>query len=418
MSQAGCEWRGSVEKAMSGIAAAGVRPEKELLLACAATRADAERAGRIRALVRRGLDWAYLVASAAEEGVTPLLFWQLKAACPEDVPQAWREQLHEEYRKNIIRNLFLTAELLKILDGFRADGISAVPYKGPVLAAQAYGELAFRHFDDLDIVLRQRDVAKAHEWLTSRGYRAAIPRAAVREMPARKIPGQYLFRRDAGDSIVEIHTERTLRYFPTPLELDSLAQRLRPVSLCGCEVLTFSSEDALPILCVHGSKHFWERLSWVADIAELTQISGGLDWDATVGRAREMGAERMLYLGLYLAHDLLRAPVPAGVLQRVTTDGAVRSLGAQVRAEFFRKSRTPPGVARRVLFRMRMRGNAWEGVRYVFCQSTAHTQEDWSLARMSPALAPLDGALRPFRLLRKYGLGGTSGPAQRSGPKK
>ena len=69
----------------------------------------------------------------------------------------------------------LTAELIKIMDLYRSQGIQAMPYKGPVLAVQAYGDVTLREFDDLDIVLRQRDMAKANDAIQGAGYRPRFP---------------------------------------------------------------------------------------------------------------------------------------------------------------------------------------------------------------------------------------------------
>ncbi len=391
-----------VRERMAGNQAAGIRPEKRLLLCCARTRLDTTCAERIIRLVEEGLDWSYLLEAAAEHGLMPLLYWHLKEACSEEVPPRSLERLRENFRQNTVHTLYLTAELLKILDLFRADAISAIPYKGPVLAALAYGNLAFREFVDLDIVVRQRDVARAGELLAAQGYRSDFPWTAAPQ-GAGKIPGQYRFTREADGSAVELHTERTLRYFPIPLDLEELSRGLEPVSLGGREILTFSAEDTLPILSVHGSKHFWDRLSWIADIAELAQPWRGIDWQAATEHARRLGAGRMMDLGLYLASDLLGVALPEEVLRRAREDRAVKSLAAQVRRQLFGESGATPGLAQRFVFRTRMRGNLLDGVRYCFRLAAAPTEDDWGLVRLSGPLSPLYTALRPFRLLRKYG---------------
>ena len=37
----------------------------------------------------------------------------------------------------------------------------------------------------------------------------------------------------------------------------------------GRDVPALSLEDELVLICVHGAKHFWERLMWTADIAAM-----------------------------------------------------------------------------------------------------------------------------------------------------
>ena len=60
-------------------------------------------------------------------------------------------------------------------------------------------------------------------------------------------------------------------------------------------------------------------------------------------------------------------------------------------------------AAERFQFRRRMVPGAFAGWRYAMRLTTAPAEEDLELVRLPSALAPLYVALRPFRLLRKYG---------------
>lgn len=360
-----------------------IRPEKQLLLYCARMRLDADRAERMKKLVGGELNWEYLLAAAAEHGVTPLLYRQLTAVCPADVPPSWMEQLQERYRRNTIRVLYLTTELLKILDRFQASGIRAIPHKGPVLAARAYGDVTLREFDDLDIIIRQSSVAVAHEQMTSLGYRAEFPPATTRgRKPA--IPGEYGFVHQSGRCRVELHTEYTLRHFPKRPDLDELFELVEPVPLSDREVFGFFPEVALPILCIHGAKDFWQRLEWVADVAELAQTARGLNWAAATQQAQQLGAERMMDLGLYLASDLLGAALPEEILNRLRGDRVVCSVAAEVRKWLLRDRPAPPKGLGRARFRLRMGTTFPEGIRYLLRLATAPGR-DGALHQTSPA---------------------------------
>ena len=386
-------------------------PEELLLLCCARTRLDAQKAERLRALLSEKLDWLYLCETAMQHGMVPLVYWHLISVTPEAVPVAWMEFLRILFESNGRRNLELTAQLLRILEIFEANGILAVPYKGPTLAVLAYGNLALRNFLDLDLLIRQHDVAKASELLVSKGYRPEFKLPAARVASSERIPGQYMFTRDDNRAIVELHTPLTLRYYPVPLDLELLSRRLRRDTLGGREVPNFSPEDLLTIISVHSSKHFWERLGWVCDIAELVQVRPGINWEVALGEARRLGCERMLLLGLHLANDLLEAPLPEEVLRRLRANRAVQALAAQVCKRLFRQGRSLPGVAQRFLFRLRMRENPWEGARYCWRLAITPTEEDWKFVRLPSPLEPLYAVLRPLRLVRKHGLGFARRPA-------
>ena len=84
------------------------------------------------------------------------------------------DQLRDDFNDNSRRNLFLTRELLNLLTLFETHQIPAIPFKGPVLAASVYGNLALRQFSDLDLIIHKQHVAKARELLVSAGIPAAV----------------------------------------------------------------------------------------------------------------------------------------------------------------------------------------------------------------------------------------------------
>jgi len=380
-----------------------VCPEKRLLVCCARTKMQPAIAEEIRARVAGPLDWDFLLAEASENSVTPLLARQLLAWAGDVLPSGQIERLKDAARANAVRSLILVAELIKIMDAFRAEGIPAIPYKGPVLAVQAYGDVTLREFEDLDVVLRQRDMAKANDILTSLGYRPKFPWILSPGAASALVPGEYNYRDEDRRAMVELHTERTLRHFPVPPDLDDLARRLVPVALSGHNVRTFAPEDALPILCIHGSKDFWERISWIADIAELVQMHPQLDWDRVFRCAESLRAPRMLHLGLALAAGLLGAPLPDVILSRVRNDRTAASVASEVQHRLLSRAWPRLDAAGRFRFRRRMLPGTLSGWRYSIRLAVVPAEEDWLMVRLPRALAPLYVALRPLRLLRKYG---------------
>ncbi len=380
-------------------------PEKRLLLCCARTRVEPALATEIRKLAGTPLDWDFLVTTAAENSILPLVARQLSAVAADIVPPSQLERLKNGARANALRCLLLTAELIKITDLLRAHGIQAMPYKGPVLAVEAYGDVTLREFDDLDIILRQRDMAKANEVMQGVGYSPRFPwifasgRSSV-------IPGEYNYRDEERRLIVELHTEWTLRHFPIRPDLDDLARRLVSVTLSGHEIQTFGPEDMLPILCIHGSKDFWERISWIADISEFVQLHPKLDWDQVFRRAEALRAGRMLSIGLALAASLLAAPLPDDVSTRVQSDTVAAAVASEIAQIHLTRESRERDAAARFHFRRRMVGGTFAGWRYSMRLATDPADEDGAMMQLPRPLAPLYAVLRPLRLLRKYGSSG------------
>jgi hypothetical protein len=377
--------------------------EKRLLICCARTKMTASSEAQIRELTARRLDWDYILAEAAENSIGPLLDRNLRAVAPDAVTPAAMESLKNASRANTVRCLFLTAELHKIVELFRSNGILAIPYKGPVLAEQAYGDVTLRNFEDLDFILAQRDMPKAHELILGLGYRAKYPWILSAEAMESLVPGEYNYRDDARRAMVELHTELTLRHFPVVPDLAEFMGRLATVVVGGKEVQTFAPEDLLTALCIHGSKDFWERLSWVVDISELVQRSSHLNWEKAFQIAESLRAERMLHLGLALAVDLFDAPLPEEIRTRVRGDDVANSVAREVEARLVSREWPRFNTRERFRFRRRMVRGALGGWRYSMRLAVIPAEEDWKMVRLPGPLAPLYVALRPLRLLYKYG---------------
>jgi hypothetical protein len=358
-------------------------------------------AEEMRALAAGPLDWAFVFDAARANSITPLVARQLRAALP-DTASAELARFEAAARANAVRSLVLSAELIKVLDAFHSRGILAIPYKGPVAAAQAYGDSALREFEDLDIILRQRDVPKAHELMLGLGYHAKFPQLFSSSAGSRRIPGEYNYRDATDRVVVELHTEATLRHFPVAPNPGELAARMVPVQLCGPEVKTLSPEDALVALSIHGSKDFWEKILWIADISELVQSHPALDWDAVWQRAESVHAQRMVCLALALATGFLDAPLPPEIASRVAQDTVAASAAFEITRRHLSRESAPRSAAGRFGFRRRMVRGALAGWRYALRLTVAPAEEDWERMRLPPVLAPLYAALRPLRLLRKH----------------
>jgi hypothetical protein len=364
---------------------------------------SAELASRVRALITGDLEWQALDTAACEHGVAPLVCSQLLAHFPEVVPADWQMRMRRRLEETARRNLYMTAEMFRLANNFRAQGLIAIPYKGPSLARQAYGNLAMRQFADLDFAIRQRDLPKAAALLQASGYDAVFGTMASGE-GTHPTHSEYQFVRPAGNVIVEMQTEVTLRYFPRKLDFDALEKRLTSVSLAGGETLSFSPEDTLILLSVHGAKHFWERLMWIADISELSQAAPGIRWEEAFSRAKEMRVSRILNLALYLAHRMLEAPLSDDVLEKISRDPAAKKLGDAICKRFSMGAHAQIPIFSRFRFRVASRDSFWAGLRFAMRLATSPTEHDRADAPLPEGMSGMRRWLRPVLLMKRYGI--------------
>lgn len=364
---------------------------------------DSERATQIKHLTRTGLDWSRLLRTARPHGMMPLLYWHLKTICPELVPPSTLQELRDHFHANSRRNLFLVAELLEILNLLRDNGISAVPYKGPVLATSVYGNVALRQVFDLDIVVPKSQALKASDLLRLRGYRARLPLSGWQVGAFLDTECEFAQTRADGSILVEVHWEIAPRRMVVSIDLQQLWRRLVVESFAGTTVLAFPPEDLLLALCMHGTKHVWSRLDWICDVSELVRRHRDIDWQRVVVQAELLGGRRMLFLALFLAHDLLGAEIPAEILEKSSADRVVRSLAAQVRRRLFDGSSESLNRLAVSLFHLRTMDRLWDKIKYSSHLAATPDTDDWQLLQLPASLHFLYCLVRIMRLVVKLG---------------
>jgi hypothetical protein len=349
-----------------------------------------------------GLDWPLLVRTALAHAVGPLVEWHVRGQGPENVPAGVREELSGRFRDNALHSLILGGELVRLARLFEEDGVRVLPFKGPTLAARAYGNLALREFVDLDLLLAPSEIARARTLLASAGYRCKLPLAPAQEDAYLATIGQTPFVRDGPRILVELHARLLPRDFYFPLTLEHLWPRRRPVVLAGQEVFTLGDEDLLVVLCAHGGKHGWASLGWIADVAALVRACPTLDWEKVLITARALRSERIFSLGILLAYELLEAPVPPEVVERARTSPAVQTLLRQVCQQLFRPADGRPQGFHEARFQVGLRERRRDGLRYAMSLALAPTVADWAAVRLPGGLSFLYQVIRPIRLAAKY----------------
>ena len=380
-----------------------MRPEFEIVL-CSLRARTSENDFRIQQLLDQGVNWSELLACAIEHKLAPQVYERIRAVDPSDLTRAQQESLAAVGQNIVKRNFAFLNEMLCIYELFQREGIPAIPFKGPALAWLAYPNFSQRTCADLDFILPQNCIPNAVPLLQSNGYRPLFDAAEADAGQDRPAPGQYAFVADRQRLVLELHTERTLRYFSRPIDLEAMSSRLITVEIAGRSVRTFSVEDLLVMLSVHGAKHFWERLAWIVDIAQLVTTCE-VHWELLDQIADQTKSTRLLLLGLYLAHEVLGASLPEPVLERARADAQVRWLTGKVLEQLASNSNTNFGVLPRAIFRLRASDSRWRGLRQLVRLSLSPTESDRSTVRLPGFLTPLYALVRPLRLLREYGFG-------------
>lgn len=343
--------------------------------------------------------WEALIELAAFHRVAPLLDRALRDHCPPELPAAVRAELAAYARSLANRSLLLTGELVRVLKDLDMHGISALPFKGPALACLLYGDPALRHFDDLDILVRPSNYQAAQQCLLARGYQLQERRAFHTSL---------MLARGNCEIVVELHEDIMPALFPFRTDRQGIWERCGTFALGGLPMRTLAPEDLLLFLCVHGSRHLWLRLQWICDIAQLLRRAPSLDWELTLTQARRAGGQRMLLLGVVLAHDLLGAPLPPEIVQQARRDPRTMALARQVHWRLFEGPLQRFKPWKDVQFRAQLIDRVRDRLLYAASiwlkLLLTPTADDWNCLPLPRALFPLYYVLHPFRVVGKYGL--------------
>jgi hypothetical protein len=371
---------------------------RELLLCCARTNAPPHVIGRIKAIVETRIDWDYFFQLARRHSVVPLVYRQLKDLVPAEHLQTFKKHSLE----NSARNVVLTAELCRLINLLADAGIEAIPYKGPILSLFAYDDLALRRFVDLDVIVKRHDLARARDLLLSDNYALAKPLKVEQQELLLRTQHNLQFTKDNRRLIVELHWEVAPHLFASTVQGDALWKNLVDFELNGTTMKTFSADDLLFSLCVHGSRHLWERLGWICDVAELISRRT-LNWTALLDRASKADSERMFLFGLYLAEKLLEAPLPPEVKRRCEADKRLEPLAANIVEHLFNGPEHVPATSREIFkYNLGVRKSLSARTRYLV-HMLRPTDGDIGTHSLPAGLNFAYYLKRPFRLLFRTG---------------
>jgi len=383
--------------------AAPAEREWKFLLACISGDAGERDGHRIRSLLTKPVEWDTVLRLADEHGTSALLYQSL-SPLGDLVPAPVRASLRQLYERNIHKSLFLTRELIRVLDCIDALGITAIPYKGVVLSEAYYGDTALRQSGDMDFFVRESDVARIKKAVCDLGYtlRLPVPESAEDDYIASGY--ECTFDSPAGKNVLELQWALQPRYYAVDFDMRGLFDRAVRVTLAGRPVKTPSPEDLLLVLSLHAAKHVWGRLIWLCDIKQILQRET-LNWDWIESQVRELDIQRILHVTLILANQLLGTAIPTPVANNVLGDNTAKMLAEQIAVS------VAAGVIyeeeKLTYFRlmMRLRERRMDRLRFLARLTFTPGPGEWEAVRLPKSLFPLYRVVRLARLAARFARG-------------
>jgi hypothetical protein len=354
-------------------------------------------------------NWESFVAACDYHQVGPIVFHRLQRRA--DVPRQVLEHLRARFYHISAYNHRLAMHLVQLMAEFERGRIPCLALKGPAVAMAAYGDLSLRQYEDIDLMVRMEDVAKAFEMLIARGFQPA--RGQAERYKHLDLDHEVTLTAPDESYSVDLHWQLAPPYARVfGPDVRAVWLRAEQLKLPQGSVRVLSREDLFLMLCQHGSRHRWWQLKWLFDVAELLRQAGAMDWPRIedVLKRRRM-ARPPASLAALLARDLLGIQVAPHTGKILEPAERTYVLARVIRDEFLSCGQTN-GSAHDTLLGLeprplvRAKYMAVEAVQYPVREILfTITEKDLQFVRLPQRLRLLYYFIRPLRLMLQHGRG-------------
>lgn len=301
--------------------------EDRLILLCARTRIDSETKDEIRKLLGEELNWDYLLKKAEREGLSGLLYYNLRRFDERIVPPGVMETLEERYFNITSRNLLFVKELGRVLKAFKEAGIPALVLKGAFLIEEIYKNPGLRSMSDIDLLVRKKNLLQAHEGLKGLGYTTTDNYLDYIEKPISGYLNSLFYYRKEKEASIPLHIHWHLvnssvpnYMFSSRIDMDGIWEEAEKIKIADREALSLAPHHLIIYLSEHAlrMKHSLDRLILLCDISEVIEkYQDRLDWKRIIKDSFMFNLDRMVYYNLYLVKKLLGRKIPSHILKRL-----------------------------------------------------------------------------------------------------
>ena len=269
------------------------------------------------------VDWEGVMSLSINHGTLPVVYKKISKLKTGLIPSEVLLRFKDVYHKIVRWNLIQSNQLIKVLKILKKNYIKAIPIKGPVISMQAYGDIGYRMFQDLDLIILPDGFINVYDLLCKEGYEPSI------KLSEKKKKLWNRFRRDIefkkGKTLIDIHQRISQGNSSFDIFKEQF-ERTEVVGILDQKIDVLSVEDTIVYLCINSAKDQWNSLRMVADLSFLIRSDPEIDWEVLIKNARSRGILRMILSGLLFISVITKESLPEIVMMEIQKDNRVKTL--------------------------------------------------------------------------------------------
>jgi hypothetical protein len=206
---------------------------------------------------------------------------------------------------------------------------------------------------------------------------------------------------------VDLHWAVAQPHHVNGLNQEELWGRVESLSVGGTSIATFRPEEMMLVLSMHGSKHGWQQLGWICDIAQLIRSRPNLDWKRVIREADKAGCMKGLLVAFELVRNMSAVILPEEIVQKIDGYPKVKAVGRLVIRRLFSDKRSFLMRFQRIFIISRLKQRARDRLLYLLYEwreAVTPNEKDQALVSLPVAFSFLYYVVRPIRLTVAYGL--------------
>lgn len=280
--------------------------ENKLLLLSAQTSPSEADLFQIKRLLMLPLDWEWVLNTALRLRIAPFLYTSLKGMEKEKLtPQKILKSLKIAYDRAVAKNMLLYAELRRILDRFKENGVDVVVLKGAALAETVYANTSLRTFGDLDLLVTKDNLQSVDRAMCGLDYKSICVENKSQQWFRTNHFHLAPYVNSRKSTAVDVHWHVT--NMNNRIDIEEWWRRAKNVKIVGRDVLILSPEHTLIHLALHLLHHNFVRSRFrdLCDISEtLKHYKNRIDWMKLREEVNGYEIKKLVYSIFYLVKQI------------------------------------------------------------------------------------------------------------------